>query len=34
MPAIIDHDGFEGQQVSVFESGAILMYLSEKTVKL
>ena len=33
MPAIIDHDGFEGQQVSVFESGAILMYLGEKTGK-
>jgi glutathione S-transferase len=33
MPAIVDHDGFEGQQVSVFESGAILMYLGEKTGK-
>ena len=33
MPAIIDHDGFEGEQVSVFESGAILMYLGEKTGK-
>ena len=33
MPAIIDHDGPEGKQISVFESGAILMYLGEKTGK-
>jgi len=33
MPAIIDHDGPNGKQYSVFESGAILMYLAEKTGK-
>ena len=31
MPAIIDHHGIEGMQTSVFESGAILLYLVEKT---
>lgn len=34
MPAIIDHDGPGGQAYSLFESGAILMYLAEKTAKL
>ena len=33
MPAIIDSDGPNGKKVSVFESGAILLYLSEKSGK-
>ena len=31
MPAIIDQDGPDGDQVTVFESGAILLYLAQKT---
>ncbi|MEP6656031.1 MAG: glutathione binding-like protein [Betaproteobacteria bacterium] len=33
IPAIIDPDGPDGKRVSVFESGAILIYLGEKAGK-
>lgn len=34
MPAIVDHDGINGEETPVFESGAILMYLGDKTGEL
>ena len=31
IPAIVDHDGPDGAPLSIFESGAILFYLAQKT---
>jgi GST-like protein len=33
MPALVDDEGPEGKSVSIFESGAILIYLADKTGK-
>ncbi len=34
IPAIIDLDGPDGQAISIMESGAILLYLADKSGKL
>lgn len=34
IPALVDHDGPGGKPISVFESGAMLLYLASKTGKL
>jgi GST-like protein len=34
IPALVDHDGPGGQAITVFESGAMLLYLAQKTGRL
>jgi GSH-dependent disulfide-bond oxidoreductase len=31
IPALVDHDGPDGKPIEIFESGAIMMYLAEKS---